>query len=54
MDRFVIAHTTIPWTLRWLFHYENWLSTGVWLGDDAPPIPEVPNAAPNAALERPQ
>ena len=33
-----IAYTTIPWTLRWLFHYENWLSSKVWLGDTIEPV----------------
>jgi hypothetical protein len=32
-DADAIAHTTIPWTLRWLFHYENWLCSGLWMGD---------------------
>lgn len=27
-----IADTIIPWTSEWLFHYEIWVSTGVWHG----------------------
>lgn len=41
-----IAYTIIPWTLRWLFHYENWLSTEVWLGDSLElPSNDVPTAS---------
>jgi len=35
-----IAETTIPWTAVWLFHYENWLSTGVWDATQSHPSPE--------------
>ncbi|MCC6229956.1 MAG: hypothetical protein IT432_12115 [Phycisphaerales bacterium] len=28
-----LASTTIPWALRWLFHYEHWRVFGEWLGD---------------------
>lgn len=27
-----IADTIIPWTSEWLFHYEIWVSTGIWHG----------------------
>jgi hypothetical protein len=27
-----IAHTIIPWTAEWLFHYEAWRVTGNWEG----------------------
>lgn len=27
-----ISDTIIPWTVEWLFHYEIWLTTGVWNG----------------------
>lgn len=27
------AHTIVPWATRWLYHYENWLLSGVWRGD---------------------
>jgi hypothetical protein len=46
--------TTIPWTLRWLFHYEHWLAFGDWRGDPirpagaaseiSPPLREEPAA----------
>lgn len=26
--------TVVPWTAEWLFHYEVWLGTGIWTGDD--------------------
>jgi len=53
-DADAIAHTTIPWTLRWLFHYENWLSTGVWLGDTAPPVVKEDLGPTVPGLERPK
>lgn len=28
----LIANTIIPWTSEWLFHYEIWVTTGVWHG----------------------
>lgn len=27
-----VADTIIPWLALWLFYYESWLATGVWLG----------------------
>jgi hypothetical protein len=27
-----IADTIVPWLALWLYHYESWLATGVWLG----------------------
>lgn len=53
-DTDAIAHTTMPWTLRWLFHYENWLVTGVWLGDTIAPVTkdDAPPSLPG--LEKPQ
>lgn len=53
-DTDAIAHTTIPWTLRWLFHYENWLSTGTWLGDTTAPVAEKKVGPSVPGLERPQ
>lgn len=38
-----LAHTIVPWSSRWLYHYENWLVTGVWRGDS----PEVALDAPS-------
>lgn len=31
-----IASTILPWTAEWLAVYEAWLSTGVWVGPEAP------------------
>lgn len=28
-----LADTIVPWTIRWLFHYEHWVGFGEWLGD---------------------
>lgn len=27
--------TVVPWAAEWLFHYEIWLGSGVWMGDGA-------------------
>ncbi len=32
----MLAETILPWTAEWLFFYEYWLSTGKWLGPEAP------------------
>ena len=32
-----LAHTIIPWTTEWLFHYEVWHATGVWCGGGVEP-----------------
>lgn len=32
----IIARTIIPWTATWLFCYEIWLETGIWLNEEAP------------------
>ncbi len=34
-----LVDTIIPWTVRWLFHYEYWWEFGVWLGDKHPYVP---------------
>lgn len=26
------VHTTLPWTVEWLMHYEIWVGTGTWNG----------------------
>lgn len=26
------VHTLLPWASEWLFHYENWVSSGEWHG----------------------
>lgn len=41
MDEFTgtedfIADTIVPWTSEWLYFYECWITTGVWLGAEAP------------------
>lgn len=30
---FLIARTLVPWISTWLYFYEVWLSTGLWLGE---------------------
>ena len=35
----LIADTIVPWTSEWLYFYENWMTTGVWLGSEAPHLP---------------
>jgi hypothetical protein len=32
-ERMLLVDTTIAWASEWLFHYEMWKGTGVWLGD---------------------
>lgn len=36
----LIAETTMPWTERWLAHYEFWLATGIWEGGGRHPDPD--------------
>lgn len=31
-----IARTIVPWTAEWLYFYEIWLETNLWLGTEAP------------------
>lgn len=31
-----IADKIVPWASEWLYFYEHWLSTGDWLGAEAP------------------
>jgi hypothetical protein len=31
-----IARTIIPWASSWLYFYEHWLKSGIWLGSEAP------------------
>lgn len=38
-SRDFIADTIVPWTSEWLYFYEYWMSTGVWLGSEAPHFP---------------
>ncbi len=37
----LIAETIVPWTSHWLYLYELWQVTGVWLGPSAPHAPEA-------------
>lgn len=37
-----IADTIVPWASEWLYFYEHWMSTGVWLGAEAPHAPGTP------------
>lgn len=37
-----LAYTSVPWTLRWLFHYEHWVVFGDWRGDPTPVIEAKP------------
>lgn len=34
-----IADTIVPWASEWLYFYETWMTTGVWLGSEAPHPP---------------
>ena len=43
----LIVDTIVPWAAEWLLHYEVWLATGEWLGDQAP------GAQPPSPLRRP-
>lgn len=53
-DSDAIAHTTIPWTLRWLLHYENWLNSAAWLGDSVSPVVKEAAALNVPGLEKPE
>ena len=39
-----IADTIVPWTSEWLYFYETWMSTGAWLGSEAPHTPGTAKA----------
>jgi hypothetical protein len=32
-----LADTVVPWTSEWLFFYEVWHATGLWLGGGTHP-----------------
>lgn len=34
-----IADTIVPWASEWLYFYETWMTTGSWLGSEAPHPP---------------
>lgn len=35
-EHMLIVDTIVPWTAEWLLHYEIWVATGEWLGDQDP------------------
>lgn len=37
-SRKLIAQDIVPWTAAWIYFYEYWLRTGVWVGPEAPHI----------------
>lgn len=32
-SKMLLVDTIVPWSSEWLFHYEVWKGTGIWLGD---------------------
>lgn len=34
----LVAKDIVPWTAAWIYFYEYWLRTGVWMGPEAPHI----------------
>jgi hypothetical protein len=34
-----LAETAVPWTCLWLYHYEVWHATGLWMGGGVHPRP---------------
>jgi hypothetical protein len=41
----LLATTTVPWALLWLFYFESWLVTGAWDGGGIhPETPKENNA----------
>lgn len=46
------AHTIVPWSSRWLFHYENWLVSGVWRGDSTDARLDSPSGISAADVQR--
>lgn len=49
-----LVYTIVPWTSRWLFHYENWLALGTWQGDSDANDLSVPKVATsNLIMEGP-
>jgi hypothetical protein len=41
-EHMLIVDTIVPWAAEWLLHYEVWLATGKWLGDQDPGT-QLPN-----------
>lgn len=44
----LIAKTIIPWAASWLYFYELWLDTGIWLGPSSHDTPKREYANANA------
>ncbi len=38
---YLIANTVIPWISLWLYYYENWHTTGEWLGGGIHPSKRI-------------
>ena len=37
-----IDQTIVPWTILWLYYFEEWLATDEWKGEGEHPDPEAP------------
>lgn len=48
-----LVDTTIPWTLRWLFHYEYFITFGEWKGDQNMPSPTALDAPVSLDIDLP-
>lgn len=42
-SRMSIAETIMPWTVLWLYYFEDWLATGNWRGGGIHPEETVQN-----------
>lgn len=40
----LISKTILPWTILWLYYFENWLATDQWEGGGEHPIFEKPSS----------
>ncbi len=43
----LFVDTIIPWTSEWLYHYELWVATNTWYGDEAIPTDLTPIDVPD-------
>lgn len=39
-DRQLLADTLVPWSVLWLFYFEEWLLSGEWKGGGVHPAPD--------------
>jgi hypothetical protein len=39
-DRMLISESCLPWTMLWLFYFEEWLLSGEWKGGGQHPPPQ--------------